>query len=300
MATHRRRVAVFLAFLLVSISGGQALALTFGSIARDVREELEDFQEIIEFLDAHSEQIGVEGVDMYVAQTRDAMVQSLRNGEVDIYVDSPLIGALIARATGAKPFLRRWKKGVAEYHTLMVVRADSDIDHLADLRGKLVAFDDPFSSSGYLIPKSMLLAQGLETQEILNSRERISDDKVGFIFSNDDNNTVYWIFKGRTDAGAVSPKEFAKFDKKVPGALKILARSIDVPRHVLLHGEHVETATVDALGDFLVAMEQSEEGRAILKKFQKTARFDRFPQGVEATFAPIEQMLDLLDGDLGG
>ena len=36
-------------------------------------------------------------------------------------------------------------------------------------------------------------------------------------------------------------------------------------------------------------------GQQALKAFQKTTRFDRFPAGVEATFAPIHAMLDRLD-----
>ena len=168
-----------------------------------------------------------------------------------------------------------------------------------DLRGKLVAFDEPFSSSGHLIPKAMLLERGLETEEVADSRQTVSADKVGYIYSNDDNNTVYWIYKGRVDAGALSPKDFAKFETRVPGELKVIARSIDVPRHVLLHGRHVSPETLANLSRTLIAMEHSEEGRQVLKKFQKTARFDDFPKGSEETFAPIERMLDLLAADLG-
>jgi phosphonate transport system substrate-binding protein len=44
----------------------------------------------------------------------------------------------------------------------------------------------------------------------------------------------------------------------------------------------------------LTGMEDTDEGRQALHAFQKTTRFDTFPAGVEATFAPIHAMLDLL------
>ncbi len=46
----------------------------------------------------------------------------------------------------------------------------------------------------------------------------------------------------------------------------------------------------------LLAMEHDPAGREALQAFQKTARFDRFPDGVEATFAPILAMLAGLEG----
>jgi phosphonate transport system substrate-binding protein len=44
----------------------------------------------------------------------------------------------------------------------------------------------------------------------------------------------------------------------------------------------------------LIGMEADEAGRVALRAFQKTTRFDHFPAGVEATFAPIDALLDLL------
>jgi phosphonate transport system substrate-binding protein len=48
----------------------------------------------------------------------------------------------------------------------------------------------------------------------------------------------------------------------------------------------------------LIEMATRTEGRQALQEFQGTTRFDRFPAGVEATFAPIQAMLDRLNGSL--
>ena len=62
---------------------GETLALTFGSIARDVREELEDFQEFIDYLNERASELGVDHVDMYVARSQDDMIENLQSGRVD-------------------------------------------------------------------------------------------------------------------------------------------------------------------------------------------------------------------------
>ena len=297
-----RRLAplAFSAALLVSgfAQMVDAATLTIGSIAKDIHEEIEDFQEFVAYLDANAGRLGVEAVDFHVDTSTEAMIESIRSGRVGIYVDSPLVAAMIGRETGARPFLRRWKKGVAEYHSLIVTRADSDIETLDDLRGEVVAFDDRFSSSGYLLPMAMLLDEGLAMHELQNAGQGVPADSVGYIFTGDDNNTIYWVVKGKVAAGALSPKDLAKIEKKRPGTLRIVARSMDIPRHVLVHGPGVPADTLSALSDLLLAMDNDPEGREVLREFQKTTRFDEFPGGVEATFAPIERALDRV-GELG-
>ena len=50
----------------------------------------------------------------------------------------------------------------------------------------------------------------------------------------------------------------------------------------------------DRLASVLTAMDESDRGRAVLRRFNKTTRFDHFPKGVEATFNPIYELLDEL------
>jgi len=88
------------------------------------------------------------------------------------------------------------------------------------------------------------------------------------------------------------------YEKKRKDNLVVIARSIDIPRQVVAHREGLDPTVVAELERVLIAMETTEEGRKALKDFQKTTRFDRFPAGVEATFAPIHSMLDRLDASL--
>lgn len=41
-------------------------------------------------------------------------------------------------------------------------------------------------------------------------------------------------------------------------------------------------------------MDTTERGRETLESFNETSKFDGFPGGVEATFAPIYDLLDQL------
>lgn len=51
--------------------------------------------------------------------------------------------------------------GSIAYHSVMVVRAESGIANLEQMRGKSLAWADPNSTSGYLIPRFALRRQGI-------------------------------------------------------------------------------------------------------------------------------------------
>ncbi|MCC2662974.1 MAG: hypothetical protein K0R41_1107 [Geminicoccaceae bacterium] len=281
-------------------TGGEAAptqgTLVIGSISRSIKEEIETFRPLADYLRPRLGAAGIRDVKIAVVTNTSEMARRLASGEVDVYIDSPFIIAQMNRQVGAKPLLRRWKKGLAEYHSLFVAREDSGIRSLDDLRGKVIAFDDPQSSSGHLLPRAMLLEQGYRLVEVSDpATASVPADAIGYVFSMDDVNTMFWVDHGKVAAGVTSPDFLELYRKKPNDKLVVIARSIDIPRQVVAHRADLDRVAVAELERVLMAMDSSEEGREALKAFQKTSRFDRFPGGVDATFAPIHAMLDRLE-----
>jgi phosphonate transport system substrate-binding protein len=89
-------------------------------------------------------------------------------------------------ATAALKIIRR--NGDTTYGGQFLTRAGSGIASVRDLHGKRVAFTDPASASGYILPKAMLREQGIEpAQEVFAQRH---------------DNVVMMIYQGQVDAGA--------------------------------------------------------------------------------------------------
>jgi phosphonate transport system substrate-binding protein len=61
--------------------------------------------------------------------------------------------------------LRRWQRGKAEYQSLIFAKKDSGINSLQDLRGKVIAFEDPESTSGHFLPRFFLVKRGFKMVE---------------------------------------------------------------------------------------------------------------------------------------
>jgi phosphonate transport system substrate-binding protein len=88
-------------------------------------------------------------------------------------------GQLEAAGFGASGFAGAWldckciepvvvpqeADGSTYYYSVMVVRADSGIKTLADMKGHSLAWADPNSTSGYLIPSATLKAKGIKLDD---------------------------------------------------------------------------------------------------------------------------------------
>ncbi len=269
-----------------------------GSISLAIKDEMEDFQPFVDHLAERLEGVGIRRGRVVVVETLDAMAAAIGRGEVDVYIDSPFPVAVMKRRVGLRPLLRRWKKGVAEYRTLFFVRSDSPHRAIRDLGGEIVAFDDPFSTSGYLIPKAMLAAAGLAPTEHPHPSAAVPRGTVGYVFSKDDENTLAWVLKGRAAAGAIDDVGFEDLLGERMEDFRIIGRSVAVPRHVLGVRRDYPAPRLAALEDALLHMHEDAKGRRILADFQKTARFDRLPDGSEGGMAGIEALMAEIEGEL--
>ncbi len=92
--------------------------------------------------------------------------------------ESPYGALVMMDKTGAVPVLIREKKGVKEYSAVIFVPAASPVQKLADLTGKVVAFEDPSSTSSFVLPVNILKGAGLTVKE---SRKAV-DGAIAYYF----------------------------------------------------------------------------------------------------------------------
>lgn len=271
--------------------------LVISTINNKVKKFVKRYDPLAQYLEQRLVDQGIDAVEVSINTNRGSLVDGLQSGDIDVYFDSPLIFASIARETELQPVLRSWKKGVAEYHSVIFTKASSSIESLNDLQGRIVAFEEPTSTSGYLLPKSELINAGYRLWEMASRGTKIPPKQIGYLFSTDDSNTVLWVMKGKVAAGVVDSVTFESIAARRPADFRVVARSESVPRQVVGFRTGLDPAVAKALTEALLEMHTTKSGRAVLKKF-KSAQFDHFPDGVEATFARIDRILSALDGPL--
>lgn len=104
-------------------------------------------------------------VEMYPAPDYAGVMQGLVAGQLE-YASlgaSAYAGIYLQDPEAVEPiFVSAEADGSLGYHAAMYVRADSDIESLEDMEGHSLAFADPNSASGYLVPRFQLQQAGLD------------------------------------------------------------------------------------------------------------------------------------------
>lgn len=272
--------------------------LSIGSISVEPKEEVAEWQPFVDYVASHLEEAGINKGECVVAESMNKMANLIKKGEVDVFIDSPFPTIRVCKLSGAKPFLRRWKKGVKEYSSVIFVRRDNNIDTIEDLKGKIVAFEESFSTSSYFLPKATLMKEGLTLAEKKDFMSSVSSNEVGYVFSGDDETTMVWVLRKRVSGGALHSTDFEQLAKDGISELKILTETINVPRQVVSHRADLNPELVAAIEKVLLNMDKEEEGKKVLKGFEKTAKFDRFDNGAEEFLRPIKNLVAFIEKDL--
>ena len=179
---------------------------------------------------------------------------------------------------GAEFLLREWKKGVSQYHTVFFVRKDSSIQSIAGLAGRKIAFEDPGSTSSFLVPMAVLHRAGLEAIELSRPETPVPGNKVGYVFARTEINIPMWVMRGVTDAGALNNLDWIDFDRNPNVAWRNLRVFHSTPpffRSALLARRGLPRELKDKITDMLLGIHETAEGKAILKTYYKVAKFDR-------------------------
>jgi phosphonate transport system substrate-binding protein len=216
-----------------------------------------------------------------VAPSAGQMIKLLEEKTVDFYMESPYPTYLINRLGAARLLLRAWKGGMAEYRSLIFTSKQSGITEPKELRGKIIAFEDRGSTSGYFLPKLFLLKKGFSMSEQASPESKISAGEIGYIFANTSDEVVRLVLQKKVTAGAFSTDDYAALEDKNKPLISILAETESVPRHLVSVRKDLPETVVKRLKSVLLAMDQDKEGQQILKQTDNTTRFDALPGGEE-------------------
>ncbi|MEJ2639853.1 MAG: phosphate/phosphite/phosphonate ABC transporter substrate-binding protein [Desulfosarcinaceae bacterium] len=191
-------------------------------------------------------------IDWAAGATYDAVVDLIGSGLVDIAYLGPF-SYVDARDRFQVQLLARTvsEGGKAYYRSMIVTRRDSDIQQMADLKGKAFAFTDPKSTSGYLFPLMGLQQNGLSRGDLGEVR-----------FLKRHANSLLAVVYGHVPAGAISSTAFDKVDVD-RGSLRVLWRSKPIYRGPWVARRDLPKDIVRTLRAALLAISQSPQADTI-------------------------------------
>ncbi|MFN3661603.1 phosphonate ABC transporter substrate-binding protein [Yoonia sp.] len=133
---------------------------------------------------------------LFTAADYNGVIQGLIGGTLDMaWLGASAYAAVYVEDPDAvEPVLVKTNlDGSYTYHSIGFARADSGITSLADMEGKVFAFGDPNSTSGYLIPLVEIPEEGFS----MEPGEYFSD----VVFTGGHEQTIVAVANGDIDAG---------------------------------------------------------------------------------------------------
>lgn len=255
-------------------------SITLGLVSGTSQKEIEEhFRNFVLYV---ARRLGpasaVEG-KVVIVSTPLQMVKPLEEKKIDFYMESPYPTYLINKQGAASLLLRRWKSGMADYRSLIFSKKDGETSRLEHLPGRMIAFEDSGSTSGYFLPKVFLLKKGFTLTEKSGPDAKISPKEIGYVFASSDVNVVNLVLSNRVAGGAFSNDDYGVLDEKRRAAVTILAQTEMFPRHLVSVRKDLDPMVKNRLKEVLLSMHQDEEGRTIMQKMDNTTRFDLLPGG---------------------
>jgi len=263
--------------------------LVFGRVHDDPVRAIRDRQEFVDYLAKKLQPAGITGARILVVEKLSKLARAVKDGEVDLFHDSVVPTMVLSRQSGSVPILRQWKSGEAEYDSVILVKKNSGIDALTDLKGKTVAFDEPHSTSAHVVPRMLLVEKKLRLIRLTAAGEA-KPNAVGYIFGSD-GSAINFLISGRADAAATSSREFKELRPEVRESLKVIGDSMSVPRQLVSVRKDLDAKLRIALKEALVNMDNDVEGQQVLKRQQKTTKFDEIPRASMEQLKSIEQFV---------
>ena len=214
----------------------------FGVISRyNPRIMFEEYQPIMDYLSSETPY----RFELKLGKTYEDAVEFLKTGRVQI----ASLGAVTYLESHARfdavPILRPLNaEGKPYYRSNLIVRTESDIRSLEDLKGRSVAFASVHSTSGNLIPRYYLAMAGIHLKDLGSFKNLKHHDSVAKA-----------VLSGKFDAGVVKDIIANKYLDK---GLRILYASAPIPSVPLVVRRDCDPAIISAVKSALLKIDPQD------------------------------------------
>lgn len=230
-------------------TAGKKKTITFGVIPRfNAHVIYEYYQPLMDYLTRKTPY----DFRLRLGRTYTETMENLEKGVTDVAYLGGTTFALARQRFGARALVKpRNPEGRSTYRSCIIVREDSPIKTLEDLKGKSLALGAKRSTTGSLIPSYLLVEAGIPMNALNELKHFPHHEDVARA-----------VLKGICDAGAVKDVVARKYNGK---GIRVIAESEELPNAPIAAGPSLPKEAEEALVMALLTINtESPEGRALL------------------------------------
>ncbi|MGG0737773.1 MULTISPECIES: phosphate/phosphite/phosphonate ABC transporter substrate-binding protein [Niallia] len=214
-----------------------------------------------------SDELGIP-VKVSVSTNYNTIIEAMASKQVDVGFLPPTAYVLAKEKGAADVILQAQRKGVNDdgsekdelvdfYKSIFVVKKDSGIDSVADLKGKKIAFQDVTSSAGYVWPAATLMDNDLDPIKDVQGTTVKGHDQA-----------IISLLNGDVDAAAVfqDARNIVKADyPTVFEDTKVVSFTEEIPNDTVSVRSDMTDDWKKKLQDAFIAIGKSDEGHEIIR-----------------------------------
>ncbi|MHB8455375.1 MAG: PhnD/SsuA/transferrin family substrate-binding protein [Acidiferrobacterales bacterium] len=271
------RLALGLALTLAAValphrvfaSGPAHAGILFGSVAMDIPAVMDQRLSPLTRYLAHS--LG-RPVSLRLSPTMSNAINEISSGDVDIAYLTPVAYVAARERAHVKLIARLVTDHRSAFKLVIVVRQDSPIRKVSDLRGKRFAFGDPAA----ILQRAVVVGAGI----------RLSDFGA-YRFLNHYDNIVRGILVGDFDAGILTDAIAAKAVKE---GLRVIYSSPALPPYNITASSKMSDRMVRRLKTALLALDDRKPAdRAVIRALDPA--YDGFAPGSDRDYNVIRRLI---------
>ncbi|GAF63177.1 phosphate/phosphite/phosphonate ABC transporter substrate-binding protein [Alkalihalobacillus trypoxylicola] len=247
--------------------------------------------------DLLQEQLGID-VTVNVSTNYNTVVEAMASGQIDIGFLPPNAYVQAHDEYGAaEVILQSQRFGVNEdgsptedlvdhYFSMIIARADSDIESLEDLKGKTIAFQDYTSSAGYVWPAGILLDNDIDPQTDVNPLTLQGHDAG-----------VTAVLNGEADAAAIFQDARNVVVNDFPTVFedtKVVALTEKIPNDTISVRPDMDDEWKTKIQQAFIEIGQSEEGLEIIRDIYS---HEGYAESQDSNFDVVRDYAERIQGN---
>lgn len=251
--------------------------LVIGGIESRYEDTNQSLQPMAAYIKERMQDLGVVDVVVVSAPDREHLSQLIRHGRVDWISQTAYNASYFIRNADVSVLSRGWRGGHPTYKSVFFVHKDSPLQRLEDLREHTIAFEHPFSTSAYFVPRIELESHGNTLTQQAVGKRAPDENSIAYTFSRSEYNTAVWVEKGIVDVGVISDGRWAD-ESIVPQSfrlsLRVLHETDAVVRALELVRGDLDADIKERLGTLLTGMHEDAASATVRRAYFETDRFD--------------------------